>query len=592
MLCDKSLKFIITHRLAIAFALIFALTILVYLPSLHGDFLDWDDTDQVSQNIDIRQLSLPAVKKIFTSFYAQMYQPIATLSFALEYRLAGTATQTYHLDNIFLHLLNVLLVYSLTKKLFSKTPVALMACALFAVWPTQVEVVSWISARSTLLAGGFTLAALSCYFQYNHSDKKRFYWLSFLLFILAVLSKSVAASIPLLLCLLDYFQNKKFNWRIIFNKLPFLLISVTIGLIAIVARKSIGTLTYSVYDWPDRIILILYTASFQAYKAVVPLFIHAFYVHPADSKDRLYWWVYLSALLPPLGIFLAYLRRRRKLEVFWLAWFLLNIALSIQLAPYITIAGADRYNYLAVLALIWPISLLADRYHKIGRLSIVMLALILSYNSWGQAHTWKNDYNLWQNVLDNDPQSAMAYMNQGQARAKLNDPFGARDDYLISLALMPNQPETLNLKGSLELSVFRRADLAAKDFDKAIRINNDDSIYFYNRGLALAALKNYPQAIADFNQAIKLETAGKKTPKVLASANYSLAIVLGYGQNQKAALEKADQAIGFDPRMAEAWYLKGTIKNNLAKGSGCTELRQAAGLGWEAAKAPLNNCPK
>ena len=374
------------------------------------------------------------------------------------------------------------------------------------------------------------------------------------------------------------------------DKLPFIALSVIFGLVAIAARQSVGTLTMSVYSWTDRLILILYTAVFQAYKALLPFGLYTYYQHPADSRDHLYWWVYLAALLPLLGALFVYLQRRHRWLVFAACWFGLNIALSIQLAPYITIAGADRYNYLAVLAVIWFITMNV-KLHKSMRIILACLTLTLALAGWNLSYSWKNDLDLWQNVLDHDPVSAIAYTSRGQARDKEGDPLGGIDDLDISLALFPNQPEAQNIKGYIEMSSLKRFDWAARDFGRAIRLKQDSPVYFYNHGLAIAYLKKYDQAIADFSKAIELERLGRNNSQFLANANYSLAFMLDLSKNSQAAKAKALLATTLDPAKADAWYLLGLIKNKQAKNSGCPELARASALGFEPARNALKTCP-
>ncbi|MEI6378241.1 MAG: hypothetical protein WCO55_01145 [Candidatus Falkowbacteria bacterium] len=571
-------------------AAILMLAFLVFTPALKGAFLEWDDTVQVPNNPDIQNLSPDGLRQIFSSYYAQMYQPLASLSFALEYRAVGLQTWLYHLDNIFLHCLNILLVFWLTKKLFRRQLPALWAAALFAVWPTQVEAVAWISARSTLIASGFLLACLLSYIYYLDRKAVRFYFLALLFFVLALLSKSVAAIIPLLLWLLDYWKGRKFSWRMIAEKIPYLALAIVFGLVAIAARKSIGTLTFSVYNWTDRIVLILYAASVQAYKALLPFGLHTYYQHPADNHDHLYWWVYLAALLPLLGGWLVYLNRQRRWLVFGAIWFALNIILSIQLAPYITIAGADRYNYLALLAIVWLIAFFAGCKHWSYQAVLATCLMGLALASWNLSYVWQSEIDLWQNVINNDPLAGTAYMSRGSAKNALGDPLGGIDDLDIAIVLSPNLVEAYNIKGVIEMQALHRYDWAARDFNQAVRLRPDSPVYFYNRGLAMTYLNSLKQAIADYSQAVRLESSGKNNPSFLASANYSLAVALKITKNNKDAEDKAMIATTLDPLRADAWYLLGALKNIKVKASGCPEIIKAASLNFEPARAEALAC--
>jgi protein O-mannosyl-transferase len=95
-------------------SLIIVLTFIAYSNSLKNDFINGrDDNVQVLNNYDIKDLSIHNIKKIFTNYYDFMYQPLTFLSFALEYKFFTLNPKPYHIDNLMLHLLNIILVFSL-----------------------------------------------------------------------------------------------------------------------------------------------------------------------------------------------------------------------------------------------------------------------------------------------------------------------------------------------------------------------------------------------------------------------------------------------------------------------------------------------
>ena len=91
---------------------ILILAFAVYSNSINNDFImGWDDEGQVVENDDIKTLSKENIKTIFSSFYVGMYQPISTLSYAVEYKISGLNASTNHKTNLFLHLINIILVF-------------------------------------------------------------------------------------------------------------------------------------------------------------------------------------------------------------------------------------------------------------------------------------------------------------------------------------------------------------------------------------------------------------------------------------------------------------------------------------------------
>ncbi|HRS54259.1 MAG TPA: glycosyltransferase family 39 protein, partial [Bacteroidales bacterium] len=199
------------------------LTSIIYYPITKYNFQrQWDDAPQVSENNDIKNLSFNKVKKIFSSTYVGMYQPLTTLTYSIEYFFSKdkTSASIYHTTNIILHLINIFLVFEFLFLLTPKNRISSsIGATFFALHPLNVETVAWISTRSNLLLVLFILFTLIFYLKYSLKNKKGYYWLSIVFFILALLSKSQAIVLPLLLILFDNYL-KKDNKKNIWNKLP------------------------------------------------------------------------------------------------------------------------------------------------------------------------------------------------------------------------------------------------------------------------------------------------------------------------------------------------------------------------------------
>ena len=191
--------------------LIIIVTLISFYPSLKNDFTNWDDNLYVTENSTIRSLSPTNLKKISTAFFVTHYQPVTMFSYLLEYHFFKLNPFNYHLTNLILHLLNCLLVFWVIYLLSASIPVACLTALLFGIHPLQVESVAWISERKNLLYVFFFLGAMISYLYYLGKGKKLKYFLLCLgLFILALLSKSLAFTFPLVLLLLDYFLFQLF----------------------------------------------------------------------------------------------------------------------------------------------------------------------------------------------------------------------------------------------------------------------------------------------------------------------------------------------------------------------------------------------
>lgn len=100
--------------------LVFVFALIAYIPTFINGFTNWDDIDQVTGNTDIQSLNIAALKKMFTSFYVGMYQPLTTFFFSLIYKLGKLNAAWYHVWSLLLHLVNIFLVYTLVLKITKK----------------------------------------------------------------------------------------------------------------------------------------------------------------------------------------------------------------------------------------------------------------------------------------------------------------------------------------------------------------------------------------------------------------------------------------------------------------------------------------
>jgi|GEM_PF-5179456 len=168
---------------------------LAYGSTLQFQFI-YDDHRVIEQNAMLKHAS--SMAHYFTGdlwqqsgSFSLYYRPIFAANWFLLYRIFGTAPWGWHLDNILLHAINVLLVFALARKMLKHGPAAWLAALLFALHPVHVEAVSWVSASCDMLMTGFALAALLCYLKSKDEPTTALRWniASYALFLLCMGSK-------------------------------------------------------------------------------------------------------------------------------------------------------------------------------------------------------------------------------------------------------------------------------------------------------------------------------------------------------------------------------------------------------------------
>jgi len=575
----------LNKQLFLAGLALLILTVLIYQPIFKSTWLTvWDDNLQVTQNPNITALTLGNLKNIFSGFYVGMYQPLTTLSYALDYHFFGLSSPIFHGLNLLLHLINILLVYCLAKNIL-KTSWHTLTCpeahrrsvaeglplavtAIFALHPMQVEAVAWVSARSTLLCSTFILWGTLTYWRYVIKEKNSDLWKTLALFILALLSKPLAIIFPLIMLLIDWYHHK-LNKKTLITKIPFFLIALLFGLIMLKARQEAGHLGNfgGYYAWWENIFIVLTALSFYLSKLFWPLNLSAFYAYPLKNSGWLPLTFYLSpVILIILSFALIYLKKINRLPrliTLGLGWFMINLILVLKIIPLGAQTTTDRYNYLAMLGLLLIIVfLLANFMAKYPTTKKIILPIgflvlmALSYLTWSRVKVWQNDLSLLDDAVAKTYPDTNLYSARGKAKWQADDYSGALEDFNHSLIINPGNLDAHYYRGMLLAKNFQRYEEAILELNFVIK-NEPDNSLFYDRGNLKSNMNDLPGAIEDYTKAIALNN----------NWLYYFSRANTYGQLKQypEALKDYDQTINLIPAFPSAYYYKGLTLLNLKR---------------------------
>lgn len=196
----------------------------LYSPALKNDFVNWDDDIHLVKNTFIRPLNPNTVVNIFTTTVNTIYIPLTELSFAVEYHFFNDQPFIYHWINVVLHILVAIMLMFLALRLGVGCSGAFLAGLIFGIHPIHVESVAWVTERKDLLYSFFYMSALLGYCEYlkglGKNERRRIYWLLmvFVSGFLSVLAKPMALSLPVVLCVLDWYFKRPLNFRAIIEK--------------------------------------------------------------------------------------------------------------------------------------------------------------------------------------------------------------------------------------------------------------------------------------------------------------------------------------------------------------------------------------
>lgn len=200
--------------------LVIGLTFLVFNKTRSSDFIyNWDDNINVTNNDHIRDWSREGLLHLFDPDTPVNEPRLTLFTYTWEYHEFSLNPAPYHLHNLLLHILNLMLLFFFVKKILKKNYLALLVIFIFAVHPLHVEPVAWITGRKDLLFSFFYLGSLLCYIRYIEKQKNNLWFFASLLFaFLGLLSKIQAMSIPLAWIALDVYFKRPLTIKSLFEK--------------------------------------------------------------------------------------------------------------------------------------------------------------------------------------------------------------------------------------------------------------------------------------------------------------------------------------------------------------------------------------
>ena len=439
-----------TSRLLIILGF-FLLTGAIYGQSVRtNEFVDWDDTVLVVENPLLQELSINNIAGIVSTYDPELYIPLTFLSYHVD-RLVGGGffAPVTHSINLILHTCSALLAAWVAYVLSRKNAWIGVVCGLlFAVHPLHTEAVAWASARKDLLAAIFFLLSLGWYLKFWERDQgghriRATYWTSVLFFFLALLSKVIAVTLPVVLLLIDWREGRPIDRNNIKEKAPYFVLSLLFGAVALAGQSGSGMFL------SDKLLLGARSTLFYLQKIVWPSKLAVLY--PFTEPLRLSNPEILLSVLLVLAITAAamLLARRTREPLFAWGFFLVTVAPTftnfskgdlLQRDIYI---ASDRYAYIPSVAIFFLAALLLYQLFRRRRavafaLVFVVLA-ILSALSYRQSRTWENTALLFLNVVGHYDNAQFAHNKVGVELLKRGRTALALAEFQKSLALRPNE---------------------------------------------------------------------------------------------------------------------------------------------------------
>ncbi len=599
------------------------LTVAAYWDVRNNDFINLDDNLYVTENSHVQKgITFGNILWAFTSTENGQWHPITWLSHMLDYQFYGLNAGGHHLTNLFFHVINTLLLFILFYRITAAPWQSGFLTALFALHPLHVESVAWISERRDVLYAFFWILVLLTYLHYVKNQNKGWRILLLLCFIFAVMSKSMAVTLPFVLLLLDYWpldrmkrkaeshaptpftsssldvNNRNISFLELFSeKIYLFIVAAGVSLFTIFANVKLHSLTSL-----DKLPL---TARFQNAAVICIKYIsEMFWPHPLavlyPHQIKLpFWevaWAAFLLLIITILVFLAH-KKRPYLFLGWM-WYLVTLLPVIGLVQAGIQGMADRFTYIPMIGLFIIVVygcfdiLKKWAYSKfILPLAFVIVLLISMFLSRSQVLVWRNSTTLFEHTLSVTTNNYLIHNNLGvtlmrqgkdqeaflhlQKALEINPHYadayynlsnlfarqGNNEEALVQLMKsLRIKPDKKEAHNDLGVLLNKRGKNREAIFHltEAIRLDSNYGDAYFNLGTILFQQGEYKEAVFNFYKALRISPSK-------ADTHNSLAAALASTGNTKEAIAHYHQALQINMNYADAHYNLGSLLYRLKR---------------------------
>ncbi len=573
------------NRLATLTILLAVLTFAAYLPALRGGFI-WDDEALITGNQLVK--ASDGLHRIWFTKDQPDYYPLTETFWWLEWHLFGNQATGYHVVNVLLHVINALLIWAILRRL--KIPGAWLAALVFALHPVNVATVAWISEQKNTLSMLFYALAILFYLQFYENNRWRWYASSLVAFLLALLSKSAAAMLPIVLLGCVWWIRQRLQWRDVWKSVPFFAASIILGLVTVWFQyRAMGTEMARTDGFLFRLAAAGWVPWFYLYKAVLPFGLMVIYPTPTiDPSDML---SYLPAALW-IGCFWVFWKERNtwgRPLLFGLGYFVVTmfpVSGFFDQAFYRFSLVADHWQYYSIVGVIALVVAAGEAFgHRMRHSSrywssaaAVLLLAVIGVATWRRARVYAAEQTLWQDNVTKNPAAWIALVNLGNAEQDAGRIQDALRHYEQAVQVNPDYT-VAHVNLGMVLTKLGRTDEAIRQFEQALQIKPNLVDAHYNMGIVLLQVGRFQEAAAHWEQVVRLSPDAAeghynlgnawchigRVPEAIrqyeealrlrpdfARAHYNLAVILLQTDQLQGAIEHYEQALKFNPDYMEA----------------------------------------
>ena len=565
------------------------LTLLVWGQVIFFDFLTFDDNEFITENPVIVDPNTSFLDCLLYQYKHPNYFPLSNIIFRFERVLFGLSPTVFHGFSLLVHVVNVILVYLFSLKLFgkasflqNKTEVGAFVIALFfTIRPIHVESVAWVIDSKDLLYSCFYLAGLFFYWKWLESNRLINVLIAMLFATLSLLSKSTGITFVVSLFLIDWFYQRKLERNSLLVKIPFVIIAIWGLYIFGFLTRNVHTLDVSIietvnykkqfysppFDKMPAIIQRFFVASFRAFfwiKQVLfptqqnPMY-NNFALFTKFSKATLI----MPVILVVISVILFVKRRSHSFLLFGFVFFLLTLLPAFAQKEFLfSTFIPDRYLYLPMLGLMFIlVSLLMNLKKWMSCTFIVVISILWCYKTLNYLPAWKTSERLYDHVIEIDPYNPVALINRTRIYISRGDLDKALID-LDKLALVKHNPIYTYLNRGKIYMDKGNAEKALNDFNFAIMSDTTNCEGYKYRGALFLSVNKFDEAENDFLFAYSVDSSDYLLTKNLARLYFKL-------ENFQEAIKYCSKAVFKNESDIEVIKIKASSYFNMGEFIAC-----------------------
>lgn len=428
------------------------ISLLLGLPVLQNDFVNWDDNLYVYENLALMYGSFGDA--VFSPIQGN-YHPFTQLSLWLDFQLGGLNPKVFHLSSLLWHCLVVWLAGRLALRASGNHTLAFFVALGFGIHPLHVESFAWVSSRKDLLYSAASFGTLLFWLDFQVRKSYGLLSVCLLFFAIALLSKPMAVILPLLMGLMVIFPSGKWldsqsipiDWRRLFIPLLLLIPSFVLMYFTYKAQYGVGAVreVNGLGIW-ENIQIAAHGFWFYWIKGLVPFSLSAFYPYPPVGAGLPV--KFILAFLMCFILLLVWIRWNKALRLYLpgVLWVLVGLLPVLQLIPVGSAIVAERYFYLAAWGFLMVVGIVLQQFIRSDktRLGIsIAILLVWAVITYQRIPVWKNGGTLFRDVLTQFPENPTAANNLGNWLEKNGQRAESCQWYDQAVARKPDFPQAL-----------------------------------------------------------------------------------------------------------------------------------------------------